>query len=84
MNDRAKVIFGNEISEKAYRKAVKSKAKYIRKFGDDSDVDYPVALEKNAYIGDGIGCKASWVYAVLDGLKFLWTDHLHQGHPRTE
>ena len=55
MNDRAKVIFGNEISEKAYRKAVKSKEKYVRKFGDDSGADYPVALEKNAYIGDAFG-----------------------------
>jgi hypothetical protein len=55
MQDKSKVIFGNEISNKAYRSAVKSKKKYIRKFGDDSGKDYPVTIEKNAYIGDLLG-----------------------------
>lgn len=55
MQDKSKVIFGNEISSRAYRSAVKSKKKYIRKFGDDSGRDYPVTIEKNAYIGDLLG-----------------------------
>ena len=55
MSDKSKVIFGNEISSKDYRKAVKSKKKYIRKFGDDSAKDYPVKIEKNKYIGDSLG-----------------------------
>ena len=55
MTDHSKVIFGNEISNKAYRKAVKSKKKFIRKYGDDSNVDYPVRIEKNPYIGDSLG-----------------------------
>jgi hypothetical protein len=55
MQDRSKVIFGNPMTDKVYRNAVKSKQKYIRKFGDDSGRDYPVTIEKNAYIGDLLG-----------------------------
>ena len=32
MTDRSKVIFGNEISSRDYKKAVKSKKKYAKKF----------------------------------------------------
>ena len=39
MEDKSQIIFGNKISEKDYRKALKSKKKYIKKFGDDSDVN---------------------------------------------
>lgn len=53
--DRSKVIFNNVISQKDVRKAAKSKAKYIKKFGDDSNVNYPVRLVKNQYIGDSLG-----------------------------
>ena len=38
--DRSKFIFENEISERAYKKAVKNKAKFIRKYGDDTDAVY--------------------------------------------
>ena len=55
MIDRSKEIFGNKISDRAYRKAVKSKAKYAKKFGDDSAANYPVKIEKNKYIGDSLG-----------------------------
>ena len=41
MDDRAKIIFGNVIPERDYRKALASRAKYLRRFGDDSDRDYP-------------------------------------------
>ncbi len=54
MEDRSKVIFGNEIKNSAYKKSVKSKKKYIKKFGDDTKVDYPVHLQKNPYIGDSL------------------------------
>lgn len=53
--ERSKTIFGNEISAKDYRKAEKSKQKYIKKFGDDSARDYPVHLEENPYIGKSLG-----------------------------
>jgi len=55
MQDKSKVIFGNSMPGKVYRKAVKSKQKYIRKFGDDSNVDYPVIVRKNPVIGDSLG-----------------------------
>ncbi|MBQ7692141.1 MAG: hypothetical protein IJT29_00885, partial [Oscillospiraceae bacterium] len=38
--DRAKTIFGNEISEKDYRKACQQKEKFLKKYGDDSVCDY--------------------------------------------
>ena len=57
MEDRAKVIFGNRISDKAYRSAVRSKEKYIRRFGDDSGTDYPVCIRDNPHIGDILGVK---------------------------
>ncbi|MDE7238932.1 MAG: hypothetical protein K2N41_04390, partial [Lachnospiraceae bacterium] len=53
--ERSKVIFGNEMKNSVYRKAVKSKQKYIRKFGDDSQTDYPVEIRKNEHIGDLLG-----------------------------
>ena len=53
--ERSKEIFGNKMSDSVYRKAVKSKKRYYKKFGDDHDTDYPVRITKNAYIGDSLG-----------------------------
>ena len=55
MSEKAKVIFGNPMPAGVYRKAVRSKQKYVRRFGDDSAADYPVTVEKNAYIGGSLG-----------------------------
>lgn len=55
--DRAKVIFGNEISEKAYNKAVKAKKKHIKKFGDDSNTVYHLSVKDNDTIGSFLGVK---------------------------
>lgn len=52
MEDKSQIIFGNKISDKDYRKAIKSKKKYIKKFGDDSDVNYPIRIHKNRVLGD--------------------------------
>ncbi|MBO7334855.1 MAG: hypothetical protein J6U67_08135, partial [Lachnospiraceae bacterium] len=52
--DKSKIIFGNEMPQKVYKKAVKSKKKFARKYGDDSNADYPVVLSKNPYIGDSL------------------------------
>ena len=38
-----------------YRKACKSKKKFVKKFGDDSSADYPVQLSENAHIGQELG-----------------------------
>ena len=62
MTDRSSVIFGNKMPDKVYKKAVKSKKKYMKKFGDDSRKNYEVAVEKNRYIGDSLG-----VYNILVG-----------------
>ena len=45
MIDRSAVIFGNETDAKTLRKAEKSKQKYIKKYGDDSDADYRFSAE---------------------------------------
>ena len=43
--DRSSVIFGNPIDAKTLRKAEKSKAKFIKKFGDDTDRVYHLGLK---------------------------------------
>lgn len=53
--DKSTVIFGNKMSAKVSAKAVKSKMKYVRKYGDDSNIDYQIETEKNKYIGDSLG-----------------------------
>lgn len=46
MMERLRAIFGNQMTEATYRSAVKSKKKYAKKFGDETNVNYPVELEK--------------------------------------
>ncbi len=53
--ERSKVIFGNEMKQSVYNKAVKSKKKYVRKFGDDSNADYPASVSLNPHIGESLG-----------------------------
>ena len=57
MQDRAKTIFGNEIPPGDYRKALRSKAKYAKKFGDDSAADYPVFLRENRVLHPVLGVR---------------------------
>ena len=42
MKDRSSVIFNNQIDEKTIKKASKSKLKYIKKYGDDANIDYKI------------------------------------------
>ncbi len=60
MQDKSKVIFGNVIPDKAYKKACKTKAKNLKKYGDDTNTDYNIVIAKNDHIGDSLG-----VYDVL-------------------
>ena len=53
--DRSKVIFGNEIAPKDYRKSVKSKNKFAKRFGDDSKRAHEACLKPNPHIGDILG-----------------------------
>lgn len=55
--EKSKEVFGNEIPDKVYKKALKSKERYIKKFGDDSDADYKAVIEENKVIGDLLGVK---------------------------
>lgn len=55
MEDRSQSIYGNKIDRRAYKKAVNSKKRYIKKFGDDSGQDYKIAVHKNKFIGDDLG-----------------------------
>ena len=57
MSDKSKVIFGNVMSDKIYKKALSSKKKFAKKFGDDSNCNYPVMVTENQYIGDLLGVK---------------------------
>lgn len=42
MIDKTSMIFGNEIDKKTIKSAERSKAKYIKKYGDDSNADYKI------------------------------------------
>ena len=55
--DRSKFIFGNEISRKAYNKAVKTKAKFIDKYGDDSDAVYHLVDVEAPAVGKPLGVR---------------------------
>ena len=55
MTDKSKVIFGNEIKVRAQRKAEKSKRKYAKKYGDDSNADYSVKIVENACLQKPLG-----------------------------
>lgn len=55
--DRSRIIFGNEISPNAYRKAVRNKEKFIRKFGSDADRVYHLSSSAAPAIGDILGVR---------------------------
>ena len=55
--EKSKTAFNNEQSASVYKKAVRSKAKYAKKFGDDTGVDYSARVVDNEYIGDILGVK---------------------------
>ena len=45
MTDKSSIIFGNKIDNKTINAAKKSKNKYIKKFGDDSNATYNIGFE---------------------------------------
>ncbi len=64
MEDKSKCIYGNVIDRKAYRKAINSKKRYAKKFGDDGRHEYKTYIEKNEYLGDDLG-----IYNIIVGDK---------------
>ena len=59
MTDRSSVIFGNKMPDKVYKKAVKSKKKYIKKFGDDSRKNYEVSVRRTVI------SEIPWVFTIF-------------------
>ena len=57
MTEKSKVIFGNKISDKDYKSAIKAKKGYIKKYGDDSATDYKIRVTDNKVIGSLLGVK---------------------------
>ncbi|MBQ2062774.1 MAG: hypothetical protein II458_08930 [Oscillospiraceae bacterium] len=57
MQDKSKIIFGNLMSDGDYRKAEKSKAKFARKFGDDTRAPHPAIVVENPHIGPALGVR---------------------------
>ena len=65
--EKSKVIFNNVQSGSVYKKAVKSKTKYAKKFGDDADKNYSARVTDNEYIGDILGVRNIIVGDAEDG-----------------
>ncbi|WP_139904946.1 DUF6937 domain-containing protein [Clostridium thermarum] len=55
--DKSKVIFGNEMPQRVYKKSIKVKNKYLKKFGDDSNITYNLGVEDNKTLKPFIGVK---------------------------
>ena len=50
-------IFNNNISSSTYKKALRTQKKFIRKFGDDRNKEYPLTLAENEILTKPFGCK---------------------------
>lgn len=55
--DRAQSVFGNEIDKRTYAKAVAAKARFQKRFGDDSDAVYHLATQDLPVIGEALGVR---------------------------
>ena len=53
--EKSRRIFGNEMSERSYRKALRTKEKFARKYGDDGDRIYHLRTEPAPAIGGLLG-----------------------------
>ena len=53
--DRSRTIFGNDMTDQVYRKAVHTKEKYLRKYGDDAAQAYPLTAIQAPAIGEPLG-----------------------------
>ncbi|MBQ7642737.1 MAG: hypothetical protein IJS67_02430, partial [Clostridia bacterium] len=54
MSDKTTSVFGNPIDKKTVKQAEKSKEKFIKKYGDDSEKDYKISfspIETLAFLG---------------------------------
>lgn len=53
----SKFVFENAISRKTYDKAVRNKAKFLKKFGDDTDAVYHLSPKEVPVIGKALGVR---------------------------
>lgn len=53
--EKSRRIFGNEMSDRSYRKALRTKEKFARKYGDDGDRIYHLRTEPAPAIGGLLG-----------------------------
>lgn len=72
-NDRARIIFGNEIDQGTYRKAVAGKERFAKRFGDDANATYHLCADELPVIGERLGVR-NLVMAHEDGPLDLATD----------
>ncbi|MBP3893515.1 MAG: hypothetical protein J6D34_05665 [Atopobiaceae bacterium] len=56
-NDRAKSAFGNPQDKRTYRKAVKAREGFVKRFGDDSQAVYHLASADVPVIGEALGVR---------------------------
>lgn len=56
-SDRARSAFGNEQDERTYRKAVRGKERFLKRFGDDTDAVYHLATDEAPVIGESLGVR---------------------------
>lgn len=56
MGDKTSSIFGNPIEKKVVKKAEKQKKKFLKRYGDDKDVNYSFAVRENEVLSE-IGAK---------------------------
>ena len=63
-------IFGNEISNSVYKKALRNQKKFIRKFGDDRETVYHLALKDNEVLTPPFGCKTIVTDSNANGESF--------------
>lgn len=55
--NRAQCVFGNRIDKKTYAKACSSKARFEKRFGDDSNAIYHLAAQELPVIGNTLGVR---------------------------
>lgn len=55
--DRARVIFGNDVGNFAYRRACAAKAHHVRSFGDDTGLPYHLKAGVLPVVGDLFGAR---------------------------
>lgn len=55
--DLASVIFGNPMDSKTIKKGEKKKQSFIKKFGDDRGISYPITIEDNSCLTPILGVK---------------------------